>query len=50
MHNLKDTLEIYLDYCECQKRLDDKTLNAYKTDLRQFSDYIPVDDISNRIR
>lgn len=45
MYKLKDTLEIYLDYCEWQKRLDNKTLNAYRTDLRQFSDYIPVDDI-----
>ncbi len=47
MHKLKNTLEIYLDYCECQKRLDDKTLHAYRTDLRQFSDYIPVNDITS---
>ena len=45
MQKLKPTLDLYLDYCEYQKRLDNKTLNAYKTDLRQFSDSIPVDTI-----
>lgn len=30
----------YLEFCQEQKRLDAKTLKAYKIDLRQFSEYL----------
>ena len=47
MNNLKITISTYLNYCAHQKRLDAKTLNAYTTDLRQFSDSVSVEDISS---
>lgn len=36
MDELTLLIEEYLEYCECQKKLDPKTLKAYKIDLRQF--------------
>ena len=36
MNNLQTRIEEYLKYCETQKRLDDKTLKAYRIDLTQF--------------
>lgn len=36
MNNLQTHIEEYLKYCEIQKRLDAKTLKAYKIDLAQF--------------
>ena len=33
----------YLDYCTMQKRLDSKTLKAYRTDLLQFASYTSND-------
>ena len=36
MNNLQTRIEEYLKYCEIQKRLDAKTLKAYKIDLSQF--------------
>lgn len=36
MNNLQTIIKEYMEFGECQKRLDYKTLNAYKTDLRQF--------------
>ena len=36
MNNLQTHIEEYLKYCEIQKRLDAKTLKAYKIDLTQF--------------
>ena len=35
-NNLQTHIEEYLKYCEIQKRLDAKTLKAYKIDLTQF--------------
>ena len=32
--------ENYLEYCQTQKCLDEKTLKAYQIDLRQFSEQI----------
>lgn len=32
-------IEEYITYCETQKRLDKKTLKAYRIDLTQFSDF-----------
>lgn len=44
-----DTLQMlqnqYLDYCQYQKRLDDKTLKAYRIDLTQFIKQLAVNDI-----
>lgn len=36
MTNAQTTLDNYLDYCQYQKRLDIKTINAYRIDLKQF--------------
>lgn len=44
-----NTLQIqqtnYLDYCKYQKRLDEKTLKAYRIDLTQFTNQISVNDL-----
>ncbi len=37
MNNLDNQISNYLEYCQYQKRLDDKSLKAYRIDLRQFS-------------
>lgn len=29
----------YLEYCECRKRLDPKTIKAYRIDLKQYENY-----------
>ena len=42
MNNLQNHIENYLDYCNTQKRLDGKTLKAYRIDLRQFSEQISI--------
>lgn len=36
MNNLQTIFDEYWAFCQYQKRLDSKTLNAYKTDLKQF--------------
>lgn len=36
MNTLFTITEHYFEYCEAQKRLDKKTLKAYRTDLSQF--------------
>lgn len=41
---LEDKLAAYLEYCEYQKELDRKTLKAYRIDLRQYFEYICVDE------
>lgn len=38
MKNLQTLTENYLEYCRTQKCLDEKTLKAYRIDLRQFSE------------
>lgn len=42
MTNLQIHIKNYLEYCSTQKRLDRKTLKAYRIDLRQFSEQISV--------
>ena len=37
MNNLNNQINNYLEYCQYQKRLDDKSLKAYRIDLGQFS-------------
>ena len=46
MNDLKTIIENYLNYCNFQKRLDQKTLRAYRIDLRQFSNSIDITDVS----
>ena len=45
-----DTLQMqtnnYLEFCQFQKRLDAKTLKAYRIDLTQFINQISVNDVS----
>lgn len=41
MNNMKNCIKNYLSYCQQQKRLDEKTLKAYRIDLHQFSEKIP---------
>ncbi len=46
MTNLQTNIKNYLDYCQYQKRLDSKTLKAYRIDLTQFQSKIPAADIA----
>ena len=39
--DIKDLVPVYLDYCRKQKRLDAKTLKAYRADLGQLSQKLP---------
>lgn len=45
MNNLHSHVSTYLEYCCTQKRLDEKTLKAYRIDLRQFSEASPSANI-----
>lgn len=45
MTNLQKNLTNYLEYCKYQKRLDSKTLKAYRIDLTQFISQLPVNNI-----
>lgn len=45
MNNLRTLIENYLEYCQYQKRLDIKTLKAYRIDLWQFSSNVPAGDV-----
>ena len=52
MSNLQTHIKNYLEYCEYQKRLDEKTLKAYRIDLRQFSEQcrsIEISDITPKM-
>lgn len=40
MHTINDHIEIYLEYCKYRKRLDSKTLKAYRIDLLQYAAYV----------
>ena len=40
MHNINNLVETYLSYCLMRKRLDTKTVRAYRADLTAFSDYL----------
>lgn len=46
MHNLQTQIQNYLNYCQSQKRLDSKTLKAYRIDLRQFASAVSTHDIN----
>ena len=36
---IKEKVDPYLEYCEYRKELDEKTLKAYRIDLRQYFEY-----------
>lgn len=46
MNSLQTHLKNYLEYCEYQKKLDRKTLKAYRIDLAQFETNMPISIIS----
>lgn len=46
MDELQTQLNNYLWFCEFQKRLDQKTLKAYRIDLRQFTSSIQISNAS----
>ena len=46
MNNLQTHITNYLEYCEYQKRLDKKTIKAYRIDLTQFSTKIESTNLS----
>ena len=37
INDIQKHIKVYLDYCRYQKRLDEKTLKAYRIDLEQFA-------------
>lgn len=45
MNTLNEQIKNYLKFCLEQKRLDAKTLKAYRIDLRQFAEHFPTIDI-----
>lgn len=45
MYNLPQNITNYLDYCLNQKRLNSKTLKAYRIDLIQFQSFINISDV-----
>lgn len=51
MNNTETLKKNYLEYCQGQKRLDSKTLKAYRIDLTQFSEQIrlPISEITPNI-
>ena len=46
MNTLETNIQRYLLYCEEQKRLDDKTLKAYRIDLTQFNQLVETNEIT----
>lgn len=43
MNTLNNYIQEYLEYSEYRKRLDQKTLKAYRIDLKQYEDYMTID-------
>lgn len=37
---VQEQVKVYLDYCKFRKELDEKTLKAYRIDLRQYFEFI----------
>lgn len=42
--NVQKQMKPYLEYCEYRKELDEKTLKAYRIDLRQYFEFIQFDN------
>ena len=38
----KEQVDYYLEYCKYRKELDEKTLKAYRIDLKQYLTLFPV--------
>ena len=49
MTTIQKQSELYLQYCREQRRLDLKTIKAYRIDLNQFISFLPDTDISSII-
>lgn len=49
MDTLETIIANYLDFCQYQKRLDKKTLKAYKADLAQFTEVVGLQITSSNI-
>ncbi len=47
MNDLQTYIKNYLEYCQYQKRLDKKTLKAYRIDLEQFRTKIKAESITD---
>lgn len=47
MNSMEGFITNYLEYCQIQKRLDEKTLKAYRIDLRQFSEHFAKTEITD---
>lgn len=47
MSSLRISINDYLNYCRSQKRLDEKTLKAYRIDLTQFYEKFPDTEIAD---
>ncbi|MCM1253512.1 MAG: tyrosine-type recombinase/integrase [Clostridium sp.] len=45
MDNLETIINHYLDFCQYQKRLDAKTMKAYRIDLKQFLTQISIENV-----
>ena len=45
MNTIISITEKYFEYCKSQKRLDDKTIKAYRVDLQQFTTFFDNTDI-----
>lgn len=43
---LQGKVQLYLDYCKYRKELDQKTLKAYRIDLRQYLAFVSCDEPS----
>lgn len=46
MNDLQTHITNYLKYCQYQKRLDGKTLKAYRIDLAQYQSFFPTSTLS----
>ncbi len=38
--NVREAENLYLEYCEFRRKLNNKTINAYRIDLKQYFDFI----------
>lgn len=47
MDNLQTIISNYLDFCQYQKRLDAKTMKAYRIDLNRFTSQISADNAAD---
>lgn len=47
MSDFKEHVQAYLEFCQEQKRLDEKTLKAYRIDLRQCGEYFSENGITD---